>query len=182
LKRISEPANILENQELSMIMRYMNQSLYKNKDINEASYVVSNVYRLSDTEVHLQEEDKAVFNGLHNHWMLWHGTDKKNIMSILMKGLKIKPPNADHCGSLFGDAIYFADMLSKSLTYSTYRRSRSENDENNFYMLLCEVALGNIANYPSNWTSEVYRPPHGYHSVRAMGENGPDFAKSVINE
>ena len=165
-----------------MIMRYMNQSLYKNKDINEASYVVSNVYRLSDTEVHLQEEDKVVFNGLHNHWMLWHGTDKKNIMSILMKGLKIKPPNADHCGSLFGDAIYFADMFSKSLTYSTYRRSRSENDENNFYMLLCEVALGNIANYPSNWTSEVYRPPLGYHSVRAMSEKGPDFSKSVIND
>jgi hypothetical protein len=165
-----------------MIMRYMNASLYKNKDGEESNYVVSNIFRLSDTETHLQGEDKAIFSGLHNHWMLWHGTDKKNLMSILMKGLKIKPPNASHSGSLFGDAIYFADLFSKSLSYSTHNRRRSNNEDNTFYMLLCEVALGNVANYTNNWSIEVYRPPQGYHSVRVMGEKGPDFAHSIITD
>lgn len=140
------------------------------------------MFRLSDTEVHLQDEDRAVFNGLHNHWMLWHGTKKQNLMSILMKGLKIKPPNADHCGSLFGEAIYFADMFSKSLGYSMNRYDSKSKDEKTFYMLLCEVALGNVANYTNNWSTEVYRPPHGYHSVRTMGEKGPDFAQSIVND
>ena len=41
-----------------MIMRYVNASLYKNKDGEESNYVVSNVFRLSDTEAHLQDDDK----------------------------------------------------------------------------------------------------------------------------
>lgn len=51
--------------------------------------------------------------------MLWHGTKNENLMSILLKGLKIKPPNARHTGSMFGEAIYFADKLTKSLNYSS---------------------------------------------------------------
>ena len=66
-------------------------------------------------------------------------------MSILLKGLKIKPPNARHSGSMFGEAIYFADKFSKSLDYTSKGRYGSEVDT--FYVLLCEVALGNIANY-----------------------------------
>ena len=42
-------------------------------------------------------------------------------------------------------------------------------------MLVCEVALGNIANYPENWSCNVYRPPEGCHSVRIMTGYGPDF-------
>ena len=40
---------------------------------------------------------------------------------------------------------------------------------------MCEVALGNVANFPYNWESEVYRPPVGCHSVRIMSSKGPDF-------
>lgn len=47
--------------------------------------------------------------------MLWHGTKNENLMSIMLKGLKIKPPNAAHHGSLFGEAIYFSDMVTKSI-------------------------------------------------------------------
>ena len=150
-------------------MRYLNASMYNIKDINEPTYCVSNVFKLLDTEVHLEEEDRKVFNGLHNHWMLWHGTSKENLMSILLKGLKIKPPNANHCGSLFGDAVYFADTFSKAVNYSTANGSLSEKQNNTFYVMLCEVALGNIANYTNNWSVEVFRPPQDYHSVRVMG-------------
>lgn len=60
----------------------------------------------------------------------------------MMKGLKIKPPNANHRGSLFGEGIYFADMFTKSIDYSSFNEQ-----EDTFIMLVCEVALGNVANY-----------------------------------
>jgi hypothetical protein len=41
---------------------------------------------------------------------------------------------------MFGKGIYFADLFSKSLNYtSDYNHS---NEKTNRYMLLCEVALG----------------------------------------
>ena len=108
-------------------------------------------------------------------------------MSILLKGLKIKPPNANQTGSLFGDAIYFADKFTKSINYSAdryrYNYGNAEpNDDGTFFLLLCEVALGNVANYSSRWTQELYRPPEGYHSIRRMSSNGPNFAQTVIND
>ncbi len=80
-------------------------------------------------------------------------------MSILLKGLKIKPPHANHSGSLFGDAIYFADTFSKAVNYSTCHFSLSRKENDTFYVLLSEVALGNIANYTNNWSTELFRPP-----------------------
>jgi hypothetical protein len=88
--------------------------MYKRGSDLKTNFVVSSIFKLQDTETHLEEQDRKVFGNLHNHWMLWHGTKKENLLSILLKGLKIKPPNAGHTGSLFGEAIYFADMFSKS--------------------------------------------------------------------
>lgn len=68
-------------------------------------------------------------------------------MSILLKGLKIKPPNASHSGSMFGEAIYFADKLTKSLAYTSKGDYNYHKKEDNFFMMLCEVALGNVANF-----------------------------------
>jgi len=34
-----------------MIMRYINSSLYKNKDESETDFVVSNIFKLSDSEL-----------------------------------------------------------------------------------------------------------------------------------
>jgi poly [ADP-ribose] polymerase len=112
--------------------------------------------------------------------MLWHGTKNKNIMSILLKGLKIKPPNATHTGSLFGDAIYFADKFTKSLDYTSRPQRYRKKEGNTFYMLLCEVALGNIANFTESWKDETYRPPKDHHSIRVMGKEGPDFYHSIM--
>lgn len=164
-----------------MIMRYINASLLNRSDDTETNFVVSNIYQVSDTEAHLDEQDKKVFNEVHNHWMLWHGTKKENLMSIMLKGLQIKPPNANHTGSLFGDAIYFADSFTKSLNYSRNSYKKSKKGDNTFYLMLCEVALGNIANYSQNWTIDTYRPPQNYHSVRMMSSKGPDFAHSVLS-
>lgn len=48
-------------------------------------------------------------------------------------------------------------------------------------MLVCEVALGNIANYPCNWNTDLYRPPESCHSVRIMSKVGPDFRYNLYS-
>jgi len=83
---------------------------------------------------------------------------------------------AKHSGSLFGDAIYFSDNFEKSFEYTS--KDDITKDEH-CYMLVCEVALGNIANFPQTWSDEVYRPPEGSHSVRIMTSVGPDFRQST---
>jgi hypothetical protein len=45
--------------------------------------------------------------------------------------------------------------------------------------LLCEVAMGNVANFTVNWSGEAYRPPRDYHTIRVMGKNGPNFDESA---
>lgn len=82
---------------------------------------------------------------------------------------------------MFGDAIYFADQFTKSLGYTSKPNKWHKKGGNTFYMILCEVALGNIANYASNWSGDVYRPPKNYHSVRIMGSKGPNFEHSMVN-
>ncbi len=63
-------------------------------------------------------------------------------------------------------------MIFDSLQYT----SHGKEEDGTFYMLLCEVSLGNIANYSNDWnTDDIYRPPLSCHSIRIMGEKGPDF-------
>ena len=158
------------------IIRYINQSMRHGELQNDNNFIVSNIFRMNDRDLNRDPSDIKVFNGLHNHFMLWHGTKNSNIMGILNKGLKIKPPGAVHCASLFGDAIYFSDTFTKALNYSSLTNNGwAEKKPKFFYVLLCEVALGNIANYSYNWSDEVYRPPQGYQSVRIMSKYGPDF-------
>lgn len=162
-----------------IIMLYINQSMTSKGDLDN-SFVVSNIFTLSEDDAHREPLDKEVFGKLHNHWMLWHGTKNENIMGILLKGLKIKPPSAQQHGSLFGDAIYFADQFTKSLGYTSKPNKWNKKGGNTFYMLLCEVALGNVANYSSSWESDAYRPPENYHSIRIMSKEGPDFDSLVM--
>lgn len=59
-------------------------------------------------------------------------------MGILAEGLKIAPPTAQITGHAFGRGIYFADTFEKSWGYT------SMSDQKYCFMLLCEVALGNM--------------------------------------
>ena len=73
--------------------------------------------------------------------MLFHGTSKANLLSILEDGLKIKPSNAAfHNGSAFGEGIYLADRFSTAAKYS------EKDVENSYFVLVCETALGNVMN------------------------------------
>eukprot|EP00667_Euglena_gracilis_P011743 EG_transcript_12012 len=67
--------------------------------------------------------------------LLWHGSALAAIACILTNGSLRKVQRAAH-GRMFGDGVYFADCMCKSLTYC------SGGAENEFYLLLCSVDCG----------------------------------------
>jgi hypothetical protein len=64
------------------------------KDSRENDFFVDNIMKITQEEIY-SKMDNLIFGNLHNHWLLWHGTSNENVMGILLKGLKIKPPNAN---------------------------------------------------------------------------------------
>ncbi|KAJ4896666.1 Poly [ADP-ribose] polymerase 2 [Raphanus sativus] len=99
--------------------------------------------------------------------LLWHGSRLTNWASILTKGLQIAPPEAPHCGYMFGKGVYFADMLSKSKCYSFYENSVCKDG----ILLLCEVALGEMVELQREDFSANILPPG---KLRRMGRRGPN--------
>lgn len=55
--------------------------------------------------------------------LLYHGSRNENWWSILNGGLKIRPANAIHTGSMFGNGIYFANKAAKSIGYTSLQGS-----------------------------------------------------------
>lgn len=65
-----------------------------------------------------------------------------------------------------------------------------KNSEQTFYVLVCEVALGNVMNSLVGGTYQTNSAGYfvdgsgdfakGYHSVRIMGSHGPDFNQNWV--
>jgi predicted DNA-binding WGR domain protein len=110
---------------------------------------------------------------ISSRYLLWHGTSTENMLSIMSRGLLKAPHDAKHNGQMFGRAIYFSDSFKVSTNYASYGPV-VEIDGSKYtshYMLLCEVALGNV--------KEIYEsteglPLNGYDSVKALGNLEPD--------
>uniref|UniRef100_A0A7S1N4U0 Poly [ADP-ribose] polymerase n=1 Tax=Eutreptiella gymnastica TaxID=73025 RepID=A0A7S1N4U0_9EUGL len=66
--------------------------------------------------------------------LLWHGSALSAIACILTNGSLRKVQRAAH-GRMFGDGVYFADCMCKSLSYCSGSRPHE------FYLLLCSVDL-----------------------------------------
>lgn len=84
---------------------------------------------------------------------------------LILKGLKISPPEALSTGKRFGNGIYFADAVSKSAPYCF------GNGSDVILMLLCEVALG-ISKSPTESISAVL-PNEENQSIHATGQYVP---------
>ncbi len=81
-----------------------------------------------------------------NERELWHGTRIWNVLSILRKGIMIRPEKdigtVQINGKMFGYGAYFSDESTKSLNYSYGYWDGNSRDENCF-MFLSNVAMGN---------------------------------------
>lgn len=111
-----------------------------------------------------------------NEKLLYHGSRNENWWSILNSGLKIRPSNAIHTGSMFGNGIYWANKARKSIGYTSLRGSFwAGGSANTGYISLFKVNLGRVwdlfknGNYKysySNLTNSKVKNK-GYDSVFA---------------
>lgn len=121
---------------------------------------------------HGEERKFKPFKKLHNRKLLWHGSRLTNYAGILSQGLRIAPPEAPVTGYMFGKGIYFADMVSKSANYCSTTKSNPIG-----YMLLCEVALGNM--YERTRADYIEKLPKGMHSCKGIGKTEPDPKQTI---
>ena len=143
---------------------------YLNASSNNYHGKLTNIIKVDGIDYD-KEEDRKFF-GNENHMMLWHGTSADNIMSIMKEGLKIQPPNVQQTGARFGRGIYFSDSFNMSSCYSTHTNKHK-------YILLCEVALGRMANV-LNISAEGLHKAIDFDTVRVMSSSGPDWDSSLI--
>ncbi|XP_044588696.1 poly [ADP-ribose] polymerase 1-like [Cotesia glomerata] len=101
--------------------------------------------------------------------LLWHGTKTENVASILSRGLEVAPPSSESTGAHFGQGIYFTNSSSKAASYCGARRKQRTYEG---IMLLCEVALGHMAQF---YTAQNMCPlPTQFNSVWGVGHFAPD--------
>ena len=117
-----------------------------------------------------QEVFEQVAAEIGNRKLLFHGSGISNFLGLLSQGMQIAPPEAPQTGFMFGKGCYFADMLGKSLQYSSGYKSK--------LVLLCDVALGKAKHmYRASYVEKLEA---GYHSVKGCGRTGPDFHKRKV--
>lgn len=111
---------------------------------------------------------------MSNKYFLFHGTRMSNFCSILKKGLILNPETlgVPIAGKMFGNGCYFANCVTKSLGYTSYR-----NSFNIGAMFICEVALGNQYKLvSSDYTlCENKMKSLNYDSTYGMGTYSPTY-------
>ncbi|XP_022239134.1 tankyrase-like protein isoform X2 [Limulus polyphemus] len=106
------------------------------------------------------------------HVLLWHGTSKENILSILTQGLMIPPLGMRLTKHAFGKGILFADMFQEGQEHC----SAGDDKESTKFMFLCEVALGKICQLDM---SSNPHPDQSYNTHLALGTWHPNPAQSI---
>lgn len=76
--------------------------------------------------------------------LLWHGSRNENWLSILSKGLMIRPTGVVITGAMFGNGVYFANKAQKSIGYTSLSGSYwARGNDSKAYLALFEVNTGN---------------------------------------
>ncbi|CAF0863254.1 unnamed protein product [Adineta ricciae] len=170
---------------LDYLYRSMNcQFEAMNKDDMDSQLILRYIWASAPTvqveqifKIARPDEDERLFKSdLDNRYLLWHGTNICNLISILTRGLLVRPLTATSTGSLFGKGIYTADTFTKSLGYCSGVQQTDGYGERCF-MLLCEVALGKIKetglNYFDDQTTKSLDMSE-YQSRKGVGRVVPD--------
>lgn len=121
---------------------------------------------------------EAAFKGGKKTRLLYHGSRNSNWLAVLQKGLRIRPAGVQATGSMFGDAIYFANKAGKSLGYTSLKGSYwASGAEPVGYLAIFEVATGK--EWPllkdqryQNWMNKIDSnrvKKEGFDSVFAKG-------------
>jgi len=173
VKALNIDLNILNenDEEFKFIDMYIQNT--RNDDFPEThSYYIDSIIKVN-SKSHRNPDEAKIFDKIHNHTLLWHGTSTKNLLGILAQGLRVAPFSSANHGARFGTAIYFSDNFSKSAAYS-----QTDSTSKFTMVLLCEVALGNIYGAEPSYNPLTY-PPKNYHSIKMLPNTGPStFVKT----
>jgi poly [ADP-ribose] polymerase len=104
--------------------------------------------------------------------LLWHGTRKFNVLSILKSGFLLPRTlsTMQMVGAMFGNGIYFSDQSTKALNYSYGGVWDSGPRDNTCFAFLADVAMGKYYVPPR---TEYNLPKPGYDSTWAQaGKSG----------
>lgn len=110
---------------------------------------------------------------IENEELLFHGSRNENWISLLQRGLLIRPSGVATVGAMFSEGIYFADKAIKSIGYTSLKGSYWVSGGSNVaYLALFSVNLGNQKHIYKH-TSDCYRITEKnllpYNSVYAHG-------------
>jgi hypothetical protein len=121
--------------EFNLLLKYIHNSKH--------GYKIANIFKIQRKG---EGDNMMQWKTSPNHMLLFHGSKVFNFIGILCSGLRVAPPEAPTTGYLFGKGVYFADMFDKSVAYCDYYEiDEPSGKKKKFrYMLMCEVALGNI--------------------------------------
>ncbi|KAL5701309.1 NAD(+) ADP-ribosyltransferase [Ranunculus cassubicifolius] len=153
----------IHSEEHSMIERYM-----RNTHASTHSNYSVDIVQIFKISRHGETERFKKYFSTKNRMLLWHGSRLTNWTGILSQGLRIAPAEAPSTGYMFGKGVYFADMFSKSANYCYSSQSCSSG-----VLLLCEVALGDVAEY-TNANYDADKLPNGKLSTKGVGTTAPD--------
>lgn len=127
----------------------------------KSAYVVVH----KDTRKHLEKKKTE---------LQWHGSRNENWWNILKIGLKIRPANAVHTGSMFGNGIYHSKTFKKSLGYTSYHNSYwARGNSSRAFLAINELYTGNqllCTKHNSEFSCMTWdrlRKKGDYHSVHA---------------
>ena len=104
-----------ERADAKMIRQYFDQSMtyhnnHQSVSINTKVHEISQIWEVTNLEHYIKFIGKGYDKD--NTYLLWHGTHRYNLVSILRNSLRLPPLNRGNRG------IYFADRVAKSLGYT----------------------------------------------------------------
>ena len=133
--RVADPKEALR-------IKYMIKS-QENKDRIGTVYVIENLVSQKAFDARLKA-GKLLGSNRGRTQFYWHGSRNENWLSILQRGLLIRPPGIDTTGDMFGLGIYFADKFQKSFGYTSARGSyHASGRSDTGYMAVFDVLIGN---------------------------------------
>lgn len=176
---VNELFNIkkIENNEFANLKKMLDKT---RKHTNLNSLQIKNIFEVESFKERERFEKKAdelksVYHSLPKNCIFdfeeidtFHGTKNANILSILLKGFYVPPETASFStGRMFGNGVYCADSITKSLNYSTGSWSSSHKNKNkSYFVFITRIAMGKV--HETN-KKLLKGTPKGYNSIFAKG-------------
>jgi len=171
--------SVVDNKdEIELVLDRLGRLKYKNTSDDISSRFV----KLFKVENRKTRNLYDTNNGHLGEQVFFHGSRNQNWWNIIQSGLLIRPSNAVHTGSMFGDGIYFASKAKKSFGYTSGKGSYWANgSDDTCFLALYDVNTGRQKRIKRH-DSSCYRLSldvlrrEGYDSVYAEG--GADLRNS----